>query len=177
VRFRTAGPRRLCAALAASVRPLPPLVRPSAPLSCSPRCLRATVAAPRAAFGAAFVRPSPPLSCGPRRLFHAALAASFVRPSPPSCGTRPLNAALAAFMRPSPPSCGPRRLHAVLAAFMRPSPPSCGPPSSPPHTGLGLVVLQGPLLAAALPGCRPLLQSSLHLQEDAVWGGLLWRIV
>ncbi len=49
--------------------------------------------------------------------------------------------------------------------------------SSPPHTGLSPVVLQGPLLAAALPGCRPLLQSSLHLQEDAVWGGLLWRIV
>ncbi len=43
--------------------------------------------------------------------------------------------------------------------------------SSPPHTGLGPVVLQGPLLAAALPGFRPLLQSSLHLQEDAVWGG------
>ncbi len=40
--------------------------------------------------------------------------------------------------------------------------------SSPPHTGLGPVV---PLLAAALPGCRLLLQSSLHLKEDAVWGG------
>jgi hypothetical protein len=126
-------------------------MRPSPP-SCSPRCLRATVAAPRAAFGASFVRPSAPLSCGPRRLFRAALAASFVRLSPPL-------------------SCGPRRLHAALATFMRPSPPSCGPPSSPPHTGLGPVVLQGPFLAAALPGCRPLLQSRMHLQKDADWGG------
>ncbi len=103
--------------------------------------------------------------------------AAFMRPSPPSRGPRRLHAALAAFMRPSPPSCGPRRLHAALAAFMRPSPPSCGTPSSPPHTGLGPVVLQGPFLAAVLPRCRPLLQSSLHLREDADWGGLLWRIV
>ena len=66
VRFRTAGPRRFCAALAASVPPLPPLVRPSAPLSCGPRRLF------RAALAASFVRPSPPLSCGPRRL-HAVL--------------------------------------------------------------------------------------------------------
>jgi hypothetical protein len=88
-----------------------------------------------------------------------------------SCGPRRLHAALAAFMRPSLPSCGRRLLRAALAAFVRSSPPSCGPPSSPPHTGLGPVVLQGPFLAAALPRCRPLLQSSLHLHEDAVWGG------
>ena len=90
----------------------------------------------------------------------------------------PNPAALLAFLRASPPLCSPRCLRAAVAApcaafgaFVRSSPPSCGPPSSPPHTGLGPVVLQGPLLAAALPGCRPLLQSSLHLQEDAVWGG------
>jgi transposase InsO family protein len=38
-------------------------------------------------------------------------------------------------------------------------------------------LLQGPLLAADLPRCRPLLQSSLHLRDDADWGGLLWRIL
>jgi hypothetical protein len=127
------GLRRLCAALVTFLRASPPL--------CSSRCLRATVAAPRAAFGA-FVWLSLP-SCGPRRLC-AALTAS-MRPLPPLLG-------------PSAPSCGPRRLHAVL----------------PPHLhtlAMAQCILQGPLLAAVLPRCRPLLQSSLHLREDADWGG------
>jgi hypothetical protein len=38
------------------------------------------------------------------------------------------------------------------------------------HTGLGPVSPAGPLLAADLPRYRPLLQSSLHLREDAGWG-------
>jgi hypothetical protein len=101
----------------------------ASPLLCSPRCLRAAVAAPRAAFGA-LVRPSSP-SCGPRRLC-AALAASvrplppLVGPSAPLCGPRRLFAGLATFVQPSLPPCGRcrpsgglRRLHAVLAAFMR----------------------------------------------------------
>ncbi len=103
------------AALVAFLRALPPL--------CSPHCLRAAVAAPRAAF-CAFVRPSSP-SCGPRRLC-AALAAfvrplpPLMRPSAPLCGPRCLLASLAVFLRPSPSSCGPRLLRAVLAAFMWP---------------------------------------------------------
>ena len=118
-------------------------------------------------------------TCGPRRLY-AALAA-FMRPSPPSCGPRRLHAAFAAFTRPSPNSCGPRRLLAGLAAFVQPLLPPCG--RCRPLCGLRRLcaalaafmrsslltsthwpwpsVLQGPLLAAALPGCRPLLQSSL----------------
>ncbi len=96
------------AALVTFLRASPPL--------CSPRCLRAAVATPRAAFG------------------------TFVRPSSPSCGPRRLRAAVASFVRP-------RRLHVAL----------------PPHLhtlALAQCFLQGPLLAAALPGCRPLLQSS-----------------
>ncbi len=119
------------AALLAFLRASPPL--------CSPRCLRAAVAAPRAAFGA-FVRPSWP-SCGP---------GAFVQPSlplcdrcRPSCGLRRLCAALVAVLRASPSSCGPRRLRAALASFVRSSPPSRGPSSSPPHTSLGPVFPAG----------------------------------
>jgi hypothetical protein len=68
----------------------------------------------------------------------------------------------ACLCEPEPGS--PRRLHAVL----------------PPHLhtlALAQCILQGPLLTSVLSRCRPLLQSSLHLREDADWGGLLWRIV
>ena len=98
-------------------------------------------------------------TCGPRRLY-AALAA-FMRPSPPSRGRRLLRAALVAFLLASPPLCSPRCIRAAVAApcaafgaFMRSSLLTSTHWPWPS-------VLQGPLLAAALPGCRPLLQSSL----------------
>jgi hypothetical protein len=46
-----------------------------------------------------------------------------------------------------------------------------------PHTAWVQFLLLRLPLAAALPGCRPLLLSSLHLHEAADWGGPLWRIV